>query len=151
MRSARDTLADASDLFAFLQSEGRTVEEALGVCMRHFTTRGAAVERTPLQTILRATCEACDITLDKLLGPSKKRRHSHPRMAAMYLMRSTGMTWEEISEVFGLRESAARYAVDTVCGSDELMGIVASIGRLISERNKPTSTVPAIFPREAVR
>ena len=151
MRSKRDALADAADLFLFLQSEGHTVEEALATCMRHFTPRANTVERTTLQTILQSTCDACGIDLVDLVGPSKERKFAHPRMAAMYILRSTGVTWAEIGKAFGLRESAARYAVDTVCASDLLMGIVATVGRLIAEQNKPTSTVPAIFPREAVR
>jgi chromosomal replication initiator protein len=89
---------------AFSSLTGRAVTadlaaEVLGGLYPELTPRRRTVEE-----IQRRTCDACDVTLEELLSPSRAQRVAFARQVAMYLARElTDATLPAIGRAFGNR------------------------------------------------
>jgi chromosomal replication initiator protein len=89
---------------AFSSLTGRPISaelaaEVLGGLYPELTPRRRTVEE-----IQRQTCEACGVTLDELLSPSRAQRVAFARQVAMYLARElTDATLPAIGRAFGNR------------------------------------------------
>jgi chromosomal replication initiator protein len=78
---------------------GELAAEVLGGLYPELTPR-----RRTLEEIQRQTCEACGVTLEELLSPSRAQRVAFARQVAMYLARElTDATLPAIGRAFGNR------------------------------------------------
>jgi chromosomal replication initiator protein len=89
---------------AFSSLTGRTISAELAAEVLDGLYPELTPRRRTVEEIQRQICEACGVTLDELLSPSRAQRVAFARQVAMYLARElTDATLPAIGRAFGNR------------------------------------------------
>jgi chromosomal replication initiation ATPase DnaA len=142
--------------FAFLEFKDdgrpRPLRDALAVACRAFAGSATApIERKPTQIVLRSACDEFEVSMEDLLGGSRRGCLPLVRRISVWLLKASGMSYQQAAEALGrASHTDAMSACRTVNRSKRDQAEAAKVCRRIAAQLPSVRLAPVIYPRARV-